>query len=89
MSFIIIIVSPIPNSSVTLGSPVNVVASVSNTIEKVEFFANRVKFGEKLSEPYTLPFAPSSAGIIELRVVGTDTEGTVIPSAAVIIVSGS
>ena len=89
MSFIIIIVSPISGSEVVLGSPIEVVASVSNPIEKVEFFSFFLKFGERVSEPYTFPFTPSTTGPIELRVIGTDSDGVRIPSAAVVIVSNT
>ena len=65
------VLSPVPETVLKVGVPVTINAEASydgGYIQKVEFYANRVKLGEVRDEPYSLTWIPDAERLNEIEV---------------------
>ncbi len=80
------IITPVNNSSFSVGSSVAIQASASGgtgTIQKVEFFAGAVKLGEDLASPYSFTWNNAAAGNYALTAKVTDNGNNTAVSAII------
>jgi hypothetical protein len=81
------ITAPSSGSSTTVGTATTVTANATPnsgaTISQVEFFANGTSIAVDTTIPYSIVWTPSSAGVVSLTAVATQTGGGSTTSSAV------
>jgi hypothetical protein len=82
------ITSPAPGAQFTLPTDITVSADASDSdgsVAKVEFFADSVKIGERLTAPWSIDWSGATAGTRVLTAVATDDLGATQTSMSVSI----
>ncbi|MGN6510955.1 MAG: Ig-like domain-containing protein [Chitinophaga sp.] len=82
------IASPSNNASFAAGVPVEISASVSGPVSRVEFYADSVKIGEATAAPYSFSWQNAPDGIHTLTALAIDMNGDTAASTGVGIVTG-
>lgn len=82
------VTSPSNNASFPAGAPVQITASVSGAVSRVEFYADSVKVGEATAAPYSYSWQNAPAGIHTLTAKAIDLNGDTATSTGVGIVTG-
>jgi parallel beta-helix repeat protein len=84
----VVLTSPACGSTFAEPASVSIIADAADAdgvISKVEFFANSVKLGEKISVPWSFIWNNVNEGTYSLVAVATDNEGAKSTSASVLI----
>ncbi|MBO9154990.1 Ig-like domain-containing protein [Chitinophaga sp. GCM10012297] len=82
------ITSPANNASFPAGEPVQIDASVSGAVGRVEFYADSIKIGEATAAPYSFSWQNAPAGIHTLTAKAIDLNGDTATSTSTGIVTG-
>ena len=86
------ITSPTVGAGVQVGTPVSIAATASDSdgvVSKVDFYANGLLIGTKVSPPYTASWTPPAEGVFHLIAVATDNGNTSATSADVGVLAAS
>lgn len=82
------VTAPANNSNATVGTAVtltaNAAAAVGTTVTSVQFYADGIAVGSPdTTAPYSVTWTPAAAGAVALTARVTDSNGTVVTSAAI------